>query len=430
MNRRVLYAWLAAILFLAVLTLSACGNAADSDPAASPGTDLSATLPPPEMLSVSSEPDPVLADNASAAALGFAADLLKTSEGGNPLLSPASVLCALGMVLNGAEGNTRAQMERVLGMSGDSLNAFIGPWLSGLASEEGSPLRMANGIWYADMPDLHISESFLHRNLEYYGAALEECAFDSQTLEQINGFVYRNTDGMIEKILDAIPADAVMYLVNALAFDAEWAEPYREDQIRSGLFFAENGTEEDAEYLFSDEHAWLEDANTTGFLKYYKGGRYAFAALLPAEGLTLESYIAALNGEKLAALITCAQDVLVKTKTPKYECSYSAQLAEALQELGMTDAFSGGLADFSSLGTCDNGDNLYISRVIHKTRLILDENGTKAGAATAVEINRTTSVMEPPAPPKEVFLDRPFVYLLLDCETNIPLFIGAVDSVG
>jgi serpin B len=385
-----------------------------------------APLPPAEMLSVVTTPDPARREEVSAAALGFAAELLRRTEGDNRLLSPLSVLCALGMVLEGAGGETRSQMEAAFGVSGEALDAFLGPWLSALAAEEGSPLRVADGIWISDRPDLHISEGFLERNRSCYGAAVEQCPFDAAAVDRINEFVKRNTRDMIEKLLDALPPEAVLVLVNALAFEADWETPYREDQVRPGVFHTESGEEQEATFLHSGENVYLKDENTTGFLKYYSGGRYAFAALLPAEGMALADYVASLTGEKLRGLLAGAKETKVETVTPKFETEFSVQLNDALMAMGMTDAFDADLGDFSALGFCDNGDNLYIGQVVHKTYLKLDETGTRAGAATGVTIYAASALREPPP---QVVLDRPFVYLLLDTETNIPLFIGTVDSM-
>ncbi len=430
MKRSVLSILLCAAMLLSLAGLGGCGPkaAAETPSGASQASGPQSTpLPPADMLAVVTTPDPARAGEASAAALGFAADLLRQTEGDNRLLSPLSVLCALGMVLGGAEGETRSQMEKALGISGDALNAFLGPWLAALAAEEDGALHVADGIWIADRPDLRVSEDFLRLNRECYGAAVEQRPLDAAAVERINGFVQEHTHGMIEKLLDGLPEDAVMVLVNALAFEADWEWPYYEDSVRPGFFRPESGGEEEATFLHSPEYVFLKDENTTGFLKPYKGGRYAFAALLPAEGRALEDYIASLTGEKLGKLLEGAKHTRVDTVTPKFETAYSAALNQALEALGMSDAFDAGLADFSALGTCDNGDSIYISRVVHKTYLKLDEKGTRAGAATGVMIEATSAMHEPPP---QVVLDRPFLYLLLDTETNIPLFIGIVSSVG
>ena len=132
----------------------------------------------------------------------------------------------------------------------------------------------------------------------------------------------------------------------------------------------------------------------------------------------------ALTGEKISDLLESSTDCVVRTSIPKFETEYSKSLTEILGNMGMTDAFDPLSADFSALGSYKNG-NLYISDVMHKTYISVAEKGTKAGAATSISVNATgaPSIMEEP---KEVYLDRPFVYMLIDCENNVPFFIGTL----
>ena len=216
MKRQVISILLCAAMLLSTAGLAGCAGkaAAETPSGASPASGpRGAPLPPAEMLAVAATPDPALAGEASAAALGFAADLLRQTAGSNRLLSPLSVLCALGMVLGGAEGETRSQMEAALSVSGNALNAFLGPWLAALAAEDGA-LHVADGIWIADRPDLRVSEDFLRLNRECYGAAVEQCPLDAAAVERINAFVKERTHGMIDKLLDGLPDAAVMVLVN------------------------------------------------------------------------------------------------------------------------------------------------------------------------------------------------------------------------
>ena len=119
-------------------------------------------------------------------------------------------------------------------------------------------------------------------NDECYDASVYETAFNDATVDSINDWVEQNTDGMIKEILDEIPADAVIYLINALVFEAEWADKYEETQIRENMKFTTGkGMEQRVDMMFSEESLYLTDENAKGFIKYYKGGKYAFAALLP-----------------------------------------------------------------------------------------------------------------------------------------------------
>ncbi len=425
MKRRILSMLLCAALLLPAL--AGCAGKAETPPSpAETESKPAPALPPAEMLSAEARPDASLSGEAALAALGFACDLLRQTPGENRLLSPVSLLCALGMVLGGARGETRRQMEETLGVSGRTLNAFLGPWLSALAAEEASPLRAANGIWVAERPGLRVSDDFLQLNRECYGAGVARCPFDEEALRSINDFVSRNTGGMIDRILDRLDPDGAMVLVNALSFEASWARPYRSNEVSPGEFRTETGEEQEASFLHSEERLWLEDADTTGFLKPYEGGRYAFAALLPAEGLPMEDYLASLTGEKLRDLLQGAKNAQVFAAIPKFQADCSFELAPALQALGMADVFDPARADLGDLGSCD-GENLYVGQVAHKTFLQLDENGTRAGAATGVAVMESSMRLEEP---KRIVLDRPFVYLLVDLETCLPLFVGTLDSIG
>lgn len=355
----------------------------------------------------------------------LAVRLFQASEksGENTLISPLSVLCALAMTANGAEKETLEQMEAVLGMTADDLNRYLYSYMLNLSQGENYKLSLANSIWFTEDKRFTVDHDFLQINADYYGADIYQAPFNDQTCKDVNNWVKQKTDGMIPKILDQIPPDAVMYLVNALAFDAEWSEIYEKHQVRDGFFTREDGTKQDAEFMYSSEGVYLEDENAAGFMKYYKGGKYAFAAMLPNEGVSVSDYIASLNGESLNALLADPQHTAVETSIPKFETEYSVEMSEILKGMGMTRAFDPDNAEFGRLGVSENG-NLYISRVLHKTFISVGEKGTKAGAATVVEMLDCAAV-EPPET-KQVYLDRPFVYMLIDCENNIPFFIGTM----
>ena len=370
-------------------------------------------------------------DAGAAAAADFGVRLFKTSieEGENTLISPLSVLYALAMTANGADGETLAQMEQVLGMDVDNLNSYMLAYLELLPESKDYKMSLANSIWFKDDPNFAVEQSFLQTNADYYGAGAYKAAFDEGTRNDINNWVKEHTDGMIPEIIDEIPDEAIMYLVNALAFDAKWADEYEEHQIREGRFTMEDGTRQDVDMMHSEEYTYLEDDLATGFIKYYKDRKYAFVAMLPNEGVSVFQYVDSLTSEHLRELLNNPQDLTVFASIPKFETEYDIEMSEVLQEMGMTDAFDWRVADFSRLGTYNvDGMNICINRVLHKTFISVSEQGTRAGAATAVEMvaEGAMEIVEF----KEVVLDRPFVYMLIDCETNLPFFIGTMMNVN
>lgn len=358
----------------------------------------------------------------------FAIRLFKASEenGRNTLISPLSVLCALAMTANGAEEETLEQMEAIFGMTTEELNLYLYSYMQSLPQGEKYKLSLANSIWFTENERFTVNQDFLQTNADYYGADLYKAPFNDQTCKDINNWVKQNTDEMIPKILDWVPPEAVMYLVNALAFEAEWSEIYEKHQVRDGEFTKEDGTTQDVEFMYGSQGTYLEDEKATGFMKYYKGGKYAFVAMLPKEGVSVSDYIASLDGESLSALLANPQYATVYTSIPKFETEYDVEMSGILEQMGMPKAFDPDNAEFEGLGTSIDG-NIYISLVLHKTFISVGEKGTKAGAATVVEMANGTA-MEP-TDPKEVYLDKPFVYMLVDCENNIPFFIGTMMDI-
>lgn len=344
----------------------------------------------------------------------------------NTLVSPLSVLCALGMTANGAKEETLTQMERVLGLSVEELNACLHTYMARLPQGKRYQLSLANSIWFTENKRFTVAQEFLQRNADYYGAALFQSSFDDSTAEAINRWVEKNTNGKIEEIVDEISGDAVMYLVNALAFEAKWQTAYEKSQLQSGIFTEEKGERDEVEMMFSEEDRYLEDELATGFIKYYADRAYAFAALLPKEGVTVAEYAASLTGAHLNELLSYAETAVVEVGIPQFESEYEVELSEHLKRMGMTDAFDENAADFSGLGSSAAG-NLFISGILHKTWISVDEEGTKAGAAADVGI--ADCAMPDGENVKQVILDRPFVYILLDCENNLPIFIGTVMNV-
>lgn len=354
---------------------------------------------------------------------------VRESKNQNVLISPLSIQLALAMTANGAKGETKEEMEQLLGgeIPLETLNEYLYSYISGLPSKKKeSLLKIANSIWFRDEEErLTVEEDFLQTNADYYGAQAYKCAFDHRTLKDINNWVKKNTDGMIDEILDEIKEDAVMYLINALVFDAEWETVYNKNDIFSGTFTSIDGTKQEAEMMSSSENRYMDDGKATGFIKNYKGANYSFAALLPNEGIDIYNYIENLSVEKLRNTIKNAKSGTVMVQIPKFSYEYGLEMEDVLKELGMQAAFDEEVADFSGIGHSKDG-NLFIGSVLHKTFISVDELGTKAGAVTKVEITNES------APFSEwiVHLDRPFVYMILDNASGLPVFIGVVTDLG
>jgi len=351
--------------------------------------------------------------------------LKKANEGENVLVSPMSAWTVLCMVEGGANGETKKQMQEVLAVTEGDYLTYAKKFTFLLPEQDGCKVHMANGIWYKNVPYLHVQEDFLEYNKTFFDAAAYKAPFNENTLKNINDWVEKNTDGMIPEILKEIKEEDVIYLVNALSFDAKWRTIYNETQIARDIFTTETGTEKVVTVMNCEENVYLEDENTTGFMKYYGDGQYAFVALLPKEGMTVAEYVESLTAEGLRDLLQNKSDTKVSTMLPKFSVDYDFNMNEILKQMGMTDAFSDTDADFSKMATSDAG-NIYISSVDQKCFIAVDESGTKAGAATAVAMANRAMAIEKP---KVVFLNRPFVYLIVECDNYEPLFMGTIMTI-
>lgn len=361
--------------------------------------------------------------------LALTADLLRTvsrqeKAGSNLLISPLSISQALAMTANGAKGDTKSEMEAVLGggIPMETLNEYYYDYTANLADSKYGSVKLANSVWIRDRAaQIQVPEAFLQLNADYYRAGAYRAPFDASTVSDINNWVKYHTKGMIPTLLDEIPDESVMYLINALAFEAEWSEPYEMNQIGEGQFRLADGTSVTVPMMYGSEYTYLEDAYATGFVKYYKDGAYSFAAILPkeSEAVTVSDYIGMMTADSLHALLNSRSSEKVITAMPKFSFAYDTGLKDPLAEMGMPTAFNDEEADFTGLNT---HGKTYISDVVHKTFIKVDERGTKAGAVTMVEMAAGDAAVSP----KTVYLDRPFLFMILDERTDLPVFIGYV----
>lgn len=342
----------------------------------------------------------------------------------NALISPVSLITALAMTANGANGKTLEEIENVMGAHTDIFN-------QNFSAENfyGFGLKSANSIWVRNTKNLKLKENFVNANRKYYSAEIFKEDFDKATLSKINRWISDSTDGAIQNGLDAISSQAVIYLINTVLFDAEWKEKYSEHRaIKNQTFTDENGVKQTVTMLHSQE----SDLNvfrlgkTKGVTKAYTNG-YAFAAMLPDEGVTVEQALESFTGNDFLKCLApdepplkcgtyCPYDIYI----PKFEFDCKFKFKDILKKLGMNAPFDEAKADFSKMAECSFP--LYISDVYHNTSIAFSENGTKAGAATIVEMKAGSAMVQNPV----LRFDRPFIYVIYHIETGLPLFIGTV----
>ena len=427
-------------LFFAVFFLftTACGTptpekTAEPGITAPPGVqDLMADVPPGSAPDIGIPDEPFQSGLANYSIKLFQQVLSAELSDQNLVLSPLSVLYALGMAANGADGETRSQMEQLLSdgtLNVNSLNVGIRGLTERLQREGGAVMKIGNSIWFDGGESLSVNREFLQTNADYFGAQAYQADFrNPETVKWINQWVDQQTDGKIRGIIDRLDESTMLCLINTMLFSSEWESVYREYQVQDGTFHAPDG-EVQVKYMHSTEQR-IHDDTAQGVVKPFADDRFAFAAIVPDDE-DIDAYVQSLTGETLRKLLSSANEPYpegyVQAALPKFRFAYDTELSPALQSMGLKDGFDAAKADFSPMATVEGG-NLYIGQVLHKSFIEVDELGAKAGAATAVIMDAGGAI---PAM-QEINFDRPFVCIIYDTASKLPLFLGVVKnpSVG
>lgn len=379
-----------------------------------------------------------VSDEFKSAAANFAIELLKESnkadyEGDALLVSPLSVMLALSMTANGAQGSTLKQFEKVLGsgLGIDELNEQLFNYTSSLKSTDKAKFNLANAVWLTSDPSFSVNRHFISRIEDTFDADIVAADLaDPSAADEINSWVKKETFDMIDRIIspDLLTEETVMVLLNAIAFDAEWESEIPDKACYEDIFKGTDG-KETVTFMRTTGDRYLEGNNEIGFVKNYAGGNYAFLALLPDEGIEIGDYVKSLSGKEFLDLYADSYNnhCVVNTVMPHFTFDCNINMNDVLNKMGIRDAFDMVNANLSGIGVSEKG-NLYISDVIHKTHIELDNKGTKAAAVTGVFVATYTSVSTP-AVVKTVILDRPFVYAIVDTQTGLPIFLGVCESV-
>ena len=377
---------------------------------------------------------------AQTALAGFGLDLLRGTrdQTGEPaLVSPLSAALALSMAANGADGDTLEQFEAVLsgGAGLDMLNALCQALTADYECLGGSTeCSIANSLWVD--PEGMIREDFIGRCGGIFDAQVIQAQLsDPGIVPALNGWVSDHTDGMIPEIVsEPFPEEAAALLVNALYLKNTWAAEFDPNQTMERTFTHGDGSEERMDFLrhFDRSLPYLETADSVGALLPYDDGRLAFFALMPRlypDSPDFEAWLAGLDGAELGRLVRDSRDradFFLRLSLPKFESEWKRELKDVLTALGLELAFDDtGLADFSLLG--DNPYGYYLSQVIHATKLEVNEEGTKAAAATVVEAPAGSAAPLEEPQGIELDFDRPFLYGIVDLENGVPLFLGTFE---
>ncbi len=354
------------------------------------------------------------------------------AENPNTLVSPISVYTAIAMVNNGADGQTRNEINTLLtgneNTSIESLNNYLSDYMS--KSNSGDIINIANSMFIIDRKDITINQAFNDVLKNSYYAELFHGDTSIKTVEKINSWVNKKTNEMIPAILppQELNPNTISIILNAVAFDGKWLSPYDpETDVFKKDFNNYDGSVIETDFMNSTENNYIQTKNAVGFVKYYEpdsnDNYYCFVGILPNENIDINKYVESLSANDISDMVSSCEHCDVNVNLPKFTFDVSYKLPKTLSDMGMPTAFTPS-ADFSGMAESSSGNGISIGDVIHKTHIEVDEKGTKAAAVTGIIMqDNAIAVAEEP---KIVTLDRPFVFAIYDKENDIPLFIGSV----
>ena len=360
----------------------------------------------------------------------FAIDIFKSLNNedldDNVFISPLSISTALSMTYNGAVEQTKEDMESALGYSGidiETVNSTYKNLMNYLVqADKEVELLISNSIWYREGEV--INEDFLGVNKEFYEAKVSALDFsEDKSVDMINNWISDSTKGKIEKMLEPpIDPDVIMYLINAIYFKGEWTDEFNESNTYSTDFTNIADEKESIEMMYrKGEVAYTESADYKAVRLPYGQEKMAMYVVLPNEGTNINSFIQKFDIDKFDDIkenVIITDDV--NLQIPKFKLEYGIKnLNDSLISLGMASAFEE-FANFDKIR-----EDIFISRVLHKAVIEVNEKGSEAAAVTVVEVTLTSM----PANPIEFIADRPFLFIISDEETDTILFLGKYSRV-
>jgi serpin B len=388
------------------------------------------TMAPPEgavesPLRKAQEP---LITSTSKFAFKFYNQLRKQDTNKNVFVSPSSIILALAMTYNGAEGKTREAMARTLEIEGLPLNDVN----TGLAdfqrevrnADPKVQLKIANSIWARQ--GFTLKPDFIERSKQHYSAEVTSLDFDSPDAPtKINSWVKNKTDNLIDSIVDRISSDHMLFLINAIYFKGQWKTEFEKAKTKEDDFQLATGQQKKVPMMSqSGQYRYLKGENFQAVSLPYGNGRVNMYVFLPDKGTSLEQFQTKVTFENWEAWMKNLRFEPGTVMLPRFKVEYETELNDVLKALGMGEAFDPNVADFSGIASISAGARLYISEVKHKAFAEVDEEGTKAAAVTSVGIAVTS--VQVPREPFTMKVDRPFFFAIRDDATGALLFMGSI----
>lgn len=363
----------------------------------------------------------------------FADNFMKlTARDGNRMVSPYSAKMCLALLANGAEGETKQQILDAIGITDlDAYNAEVKETLARYESYAGVlALNTANSLWINRSSfDGEFLPDYRARMQEFFSAEAREVTSDN-SVEEVNAWANEKTNGKIDSILTEDHRDFAIALANAVYFKAAWETPFEEYRTKEGEFTDAQGVVSKLDFMnATDRFGYYEGDGVKAIQLDYgkRGEKDGKPYYLADKNYSFSMYLMLADGELDVEKFLNENAQFAKENVhvsiPKFELEYSVSMNDILMSLGMVDAFDEDLADLSGL---TGKDGLYVSDVLQKTYINVDEEGTEAAAVTAITLDECAAVYV--EEPKEFIADKPFYFAIRDNTNGELLFVGRYET--
>lgn len=341
----------------------------------------------------------------------------------NPVISPLSAYICIAMAMNGADGDTLAAFEQVMGADMYYTNLICRTLMSSFRKiGGGTELSLACSAWCDN--SAVINEDYLRAIVTHMESDVFMADLSSKgDIKAINNWVNMKTKGLIPTLHDEpYPEDTMLVLLNALYMNAKWQRPFMGYATYESTFTTASGEEIKTPFMNMDGHLqYIRTEDARGILLPYKDEKLAFVALLPNNDLA--DYVSSLTAGRLHEAVLSAKEEFTHLKLPKFDFEYERLMTDDLSALGLEIAFDPDKANFIPMGSGPNGE-LYLSSVFQKVKIRVDEEGTEAAAVTEAAAAEGAAMIEP----TEMYFNRPFLYAVVEIETGLPLFLGTYNT--
>ena len=342
------------------------------------------------------------------------------------IVSPLSMQFLLGMILNGAQGETAEQIATVLGYGAGEIaqvNEYCLSMLNQLPNlDRKTGIAIANAIYVDE--GYGLKDAYKSEVGKYYKAEVANLDFSNgaSALKEINGWCKKNTGGMIDKILDEVSPEILAYLLNALYFKGQWKDKFSKSRSAEETFTNEAGTKSQVTMMKTEKKfPYAENDIYQAVNLPYGNGAYAMTVLLPKKGHTVADISATLRKSDWDGIRYGFDNCEVDLWLPRFETKYNIKLNDLLSTMGMPDSFDPAKADFKAM----SGDALCLSFVQQHAAIKVDEEGTEAAAVSSAGMLKEAAM---PMDNAVFHADHPFLYLITESSTGVVLFAGRFSS--